>query len=81
MRVGGAGGEVVWWLSGKQKIRKGRRDYEQESLGTKQPSACGRGAAIILVNCYFSLLLSAVVLQKVPSEDDPKVRNHGEGPY
>ena len=22
-----------------------------------------------------------VVLQKVPSEDDPKVRNHGEGPY
>ena len=23
----------------------------------------------------------AVVLQKVPSEDDPKVRNHGEGPY
>ena len=24
---------------------------------------------------------SAVVLQKVASEDDPKVRNHGEGPY
>ena len=22
-----------------------------------------------------------VVLQKVASEDDPKVRNHGEGPY
>ena len=22
-----------------------------------------------------------LVLQKVPSEDDPKVRNHGEGPY
>ena len=22
-----------------------------------------------------------VVLQKVPSEDDPEVRNHGEGPY
>ena len=22
-----------------------------------------------------------IVLQKVPSEDDPKVRNHGEGPY
>ena len=21
------------------------------------------------------------VLQKVPSEDDPEVRNHGEGPY
>ena len=24
---------------------------------------------------------SEVVLQKVASEDDPKVRNHGEGPY
>ena len=23
----------------------------------------------------------AIVLQKVPSEDYPKVRNHGEGPY
>ena len=23
----------------------------------------------------------AVVLQKVPSEANPKVRNHGEGPY
>ena len=23
----------------------------------------------------------AVVLQKVPSEVNPKVRNHGEGPY
>ena len=22
-----------------------------------------------------------LVLQKVPSEDNPKVRNHGEGPY
>ena len=22
-----------------------------------------------------------IVLQKVPSEDDPKLRNHGEGPY
>ena len=22
-----------------------------------------------------------LVLQKVPSEDDPEVRNHGEGPY
>ena len=22
-----------------------------------------------------------LVLQKVPSEDDPKVRNHGESPY
>ena len=25
--------------------------------------------------------LSLVVLQKVPSEANPKVRNHGEGPY
>ena len=24
---------------------------------------------------------SALVLQKVPSEANPKVRNHGEGPY
>ena len=24
---------------------------------------------------------SKVVLQKVPSEANPKVRNHGEGPY
>ena len=23
----------------------------------------------------------ALVLQNVPSEDDPEVRNHGEGPY
>ena len=23
----------------------------------------------------------AIVLQKVPSEANPKVRNHGEGPY
>ena len=27
------------------------------------------------------LLVSLLVLQKVASEDDPKVRNHGEGPY
>ena len=27
----------------------------------------------------FSLYL--LVLEKVPSEDDPEVRNHGEGPY
>ena len=27
------------------------------------------------------VLQSRVVLQKVPSEDDPKVPNHGEGPY
>ena len=29
----------------------------------------------------FGQVLTQVVLQKVPSEDDPKVRNHGEGPY
>ena len=28
-----------------------------------------------------SLALCIVVLQKVPSEANPKVRNHGEGPY
>ena len=26
-------------------------------------------------------LASRLVLQKVPSEANPKVRNHGEGPY
>ena len=26
-------------------------------------------------------VLSVLVLQKVPSEANPKVRNHGEGPY
>ena len=26
-------------------------------------------------------IMSPLVLQKVPSEDDLKVRNHGEGPY
>ena len=28
-----------------------------------------------------STMLYLLVLQKVASEDDPKVRNHGEGPY
>ena len=65
-------------------MRKGRRDYEQESLGTKQPSACGRGAAIILVNCYFSLLLSAVVFTR-PGQTHLAVASqlvpeHGEAP-
>ena len=28
-----------------------------------------------------TLTLTSLVLQKVPSEFHPKVRNHGEGPY
>ena len=31
--------------------------------------------------CRDWLIVLTLVLQKVPSEDDPKVRNHGEGPY
>ena len=82
--------EGRWWLSGKQKTRKGRRDYEQESLGTKQPSACGWGDAIILVNCYFSLLLFAVVFTIFRRDQDRRrthlavaselVAEHGEAP-
>ena len=30
---------------------------------------------------FYSLADCKVVLQKVPSEWHPKVRNHGEGPY
>ena len=31
--------------------------------------------------CYRVLETAAIVLQKVTSEANPNVRNHGEGPY
>ena len=47
----------------------------------QQVRGLGLGA-IASIGCGCGTLAgSAVVLQKVPSELHPKVRNHGEGPY
>ena len=65
-----------------------------ESCGVQQ-GRCGTEAAIIryqMVTIHYEeigddpslpgiLCTTALVLQKVPSEANPKVRNHGEGPY
>ena len=40
-----------------------------------------KGEGVIVQFHSIELMNAAIVLQKVPSEDYPKVRNHGEGPY
>ena len=40
----------------------------------------GRGHVVVL-QLQVLVLVQVVVLQKVPSEANPKVCNHGEGPY
>ena len=47
----------------------------------RQPGAVGVAAARSIVIVVSPSPWSLLVLQKVPSEANPKVRNHGEGPY
>ena len=49
------------------------------SLGTELDSLLGRRYSSLAF--HTTLAGFTVVLQKVPSEANPKVRNHGEGPY
>ena len=52
------------------------------TVSTHFPSTLKKACNEGLQGSYPRICLRCdVVLQKVPSEDDPEVRNHGEGPY
>ena len=53
-------------------------------LRTSRPATVIHGKLVRLLKLVFLgtfVTVSRAVLQKVPSEANPKVRNHGEGPY
>ena len=51
------------------------------SLGTELDSLLGRRYSSLAFHTTLAGLAEGIQVQKVPSEANPKVRNHGEGPY
>ena len=52
----------------------------RKMAGTACSTNCSGHGQCLNGSCY-CMIQYQVVLQKVPSELHPKVRNHGEGPY
>ena len=79
-------GQTLQGAAGGQVRAGGRGQRHQRAVHALlrdhlHDGVAAAGAGVCLLAQVGEGLAPAVVLQKTASEDDPKVRNHGEGPY
>ena len=63
----------------EQESLQSKEDYINSFLDRLEGETLGR--MLDYLSSELEQSATQVVLQKVPSEANPKVRNHGEGPY